>query len=433
MNKWPELAQGEDEIIWGACQGSGANPYRVVADTNDLWYKCTCPSRKFPCKHALALFWLFAQDSSRFASGKELPEWAEESIGRRRKKTKANKPAASDKAAEDGPKKSIAQASAQAGEAPKKKKAPSKSSQASTRESAIEATLELESWIGDHMRSGLSVLLKDPVSHCRRISARLVDRKASVLAGRVDELSPTLLALAKEQQPDALIAELSKWILLGRAFRANPQSEELHREIIRSETRDSLLENPDAPRIHSQWEVIGTQNKTRRDGLVQQGTWLLNLAPSARVRVALLLDFFPTSLGRRGLAFQSGEQFTGELCFYPGALLQRAVIAERQPAEQPMPWPTQEQASQHDLLHPWTQALMQRPWAESALLQLPPGRVVNHKEQGWWVSSDKAMALGLSERVSINQQAFEFPALWGVWNGFRLDPIRFVESTELAS
>ena len=53
--KWDARGRA-GELIWGECQGSGANPYRVCADTgSDPGSKCTCPSRKFPCKRALAL------------------------------------------------------------------------------------------------------------------------------------------------------------------------------------------------------------------------------------------------------------------------------------------------------------------------------------------------------------------------------------------
>jgi hypothetical protein len=61
--KWPMRARSGG-LIWGECQGSGANPYRVAADTEDPGSKCTCPSRKFPCKHALALMWMFVEEGS---------------------------------------------------------------------------------------------------------------------------------------------------------------------------------------------------------------------------------------------------------------------------------------------------------------------------------------------------------------------------------
>jgi hypothetical protein len=47
---WPTLACDEAGLVWGEAQGSGATPYRVVVSEVDAGYKCTCPSRKFPCK-----------------------------------------------------------------------------------------------------------------------------------------------------------------------------------------------------------------------------------------------------------------------------------------------------------------------------------------------------------------------------------------------
>ena len=52
---WHRLAWDGGELVWGECQGSGATPYRVVIPESDAGYKCSCPSRKFPCKHSLAL------------------------------------------------------------------------------------------------------------------------------------------------------------------------------------------------------------------------------------------------------------------------------------------------------------------------------------------------------------------------------------------
>ena len=61
-----------DGLLWGECQGSGKTPYRVTVDTGGRRYQCSCPSRKFPCKHALGLLFLWAEhridDSGEIAS-----------------------------------------------------------------------------------------------------------------------------------------------------------------------------------------------------------------------------------------------------------------------------------------------------------------------------------------------------------------------------
>src|ERR1700719_1874519 len=81
-SSWPTLEVGEG-LAWGECQGSGATPYRVVINEADAGYKCTCPSRKFPCKHALALMWMRADRSVAFAPA-TVPDWVRDWLSRRR-------------------------------------------------------------------------------------------------------------------------------------------------------------------------------------------------------------------------------------------------------------------------------------------------------------------------------------------------------------
>ena len=57
--QWPTLGFNEN-AVWGECKGSGSKPYQVEADLSGPVFKCTCPSRKFPCKHSLALLLLLA-------------------------------------------------------------------------------------------------------------------------------------------------------------------------------------------------------------------------------------------------------------------------------------------------------------------------------------------------------------------------------------
>src|SRR5687767_13947787 len=73
VKKWTGLGRGE-RAIWGLCQGSGKTPYQVRVDLSEPAFKCSCPSRKFPCKHGLALLLLFAKQAGDFTSGDE-PAW----------------------------------------------------------------------------------------------------------------------------------------------------------------------------------------------------------------------------------------------------------------------------------------------------------------------------------------------------------------------
>src|SRR5262252_3898885 len=90
---WPTLARNDDSaLLWGECQGSGATPYRVIVSPDDVGYKCTCPSRKFPCKHVLAVMWMHCEKPDRFEQGPS-PDWVQDWLSRRRPKASAKPPA----------------------------------------------------------------------------------------------------------------------------------------------------------------------------------------------------------------------------------------------------------------------------------------------------------------------------------------------------
>ena len=65
----------EGKVYWAECAGSGKNPYRTSVDfsvSEDApTSRCSCPSRQFPCKHALGLMYEILTDKS-FAAA-EIP------------------------------------------------------------------------------------------------------------------------------------------------------------------------------------------------------------------------------------------------------------------------------------------------------------------------------------------------------------------------
>jgi hypothetical protein len=93
--KWQGLGHNE-RLLWGECQGSGSNPYQVRVDPDDAACKCSCPSRKLPCKHALGLLMLFAWKNVPTAS---MPGFVEEwEVGRaKRAQAKTARAAAPEK------------------------------------------------------------------------------------------------------------------------------------------------------------------------------------------------------------------------------------------------------------------------------------------------------------------------------------------------
>lgn len=74
-NNFVKLNISEDEtVIYGECIGSGASNYLTSVDflnKESPNYRCTCPSRQFPCKHAIGL--MFAYISGKKFETSEFP------------------------------------------------------------------------------------------------------------------------------------------------------------------------------------------------------------------------------------------------------------------------------------------------------------------------------------------------------------------------
>src|SRR5690349_1446927 len=84
--KWVTLG-GDDtaSFIWGECQGSGSKPYQVQVDLREPAFKCSCPSRKFPCKHSIGLL-LILSTATELLKESAPPKWVEEWVASRASK-----------------------------------------------------------------------------------------------------------------------------------------------------------------------------------------------------------------------------------------------------------------------------------------------------------------------------------------------------------
>ena len=419
--KWSGVGASRDgALIWGECAGSGANPYRVMADLRDLGNKCTCPSRKFPCKHVLGLLWLNAEAIVPFTEA-DTPAWVSDWLGRRRIGSGAPRPASNVAAdpAKDVRAAQLAEPDAveDPNEAARRAALAAKRSEDTDR-AILDALDALEQWIGDQLRMGLSAFIDEATARCRRIAARLVDGKAAVLAGRIDELPSRLLALAPGDRPRGAVVELGKLVLLARAFRAAPRDAEARRAVATSESRESVLVNSSSLRVNARWEVLAEQVQTRRDGLVSQTTWLLNLDADGP-RFAMLLDYFPASAGRRGSAFAPGERFLAELAFYPSRQPLRAVLVERKPAEDagPTEWPMMRDA----LVESLTRPLLAEPWTLEIPVLLPAGRIARDGTgSGWWRSADGEITLQVAGNAEGLLCGTDLDRTAAIWSGNRL-------------
>ncbi|PZV35528.1 hypothetical protein B5V02_26060 [Mesorhizobium kowhaii] len=424
QSNWPRLEKNEQlALIWGECQGSGSNPYRVVVDTGDHGYKCTCPSRKFPCKHTLALMWIAATTPAGFAAAGSTPEWVNDWLGRRRKTT--SQPVEPTQGAGG---KSIGEvlrdesADIEDAAAVERREAAQRKRAEDTRSSVSAALDELDQWIADQLRLGLAGFVDNSSDRCRRIAARLVDMKATALAGRIDEIPSRLMGLRSEERPDAAIRELGKLVLLAKAWRSAPDDPELRRLVSTSEGREQVLANPDATQVESVWEVLGEKIESRRDGLVSHSTWLLDLN-SATSQFALLLDYFPASAGRRSNAFTPGDRFDARLVFYPARQPLRALVADRKGDVPSGDWPDFSLGAS-DTLAAHVARQDAAPWVTDCPVMLPPGAILlDDRGAAWWQAAGDphGIALPIADTVNPTLLGLDLKATAALWNGSRLE------------
>src|SRR4051812_43835768 len=153
--------------VWGLCAGSGSTPYRTVVDLSGPAFSCSCPSRKFPCKHALGLMFLWSDG--------QVPEGAEPAgFAQGWLASRAEKATGTATAAEPGNAAERAGGPADPAAAAKRV--------ALRRERVAAGLDELDQWLGDQIRTGLSGLDRAGYAQVEQIAARMVDAQAPAVA-----------------------------------------------------------------------------------------------------------------------------------------------------------------------------------------------------------------------------------------------------------
>jgi hypothetical protein len=427
---WPTLAQGEG-LVWGECQGSGATPYRVVVNEADAGYKCTCPSRKFPCKHSLALMWMRADRSSAFVSA-PVPDWVKDWLSRRR--GSSNAPAKNEEEAQPKPRPSIRlteipEAATTADPKGEQRAAAARERNRVEREEAVLAGLEdLDTWLLDQVQHGMANFVAQAAQSCRTIAQRLVDAKAPGLAGRLDALPTRLFTLPGPVRPTAAIRELGQVHLISQAYRRASELSELLAADARqavgwSITREALLSDSEALRVNARWRVVAIVSEAQPDRLRRVETWMWHQSDSDGMpSCAVLIDFVPISTGAATGGYLVGDQIEAEVTFYRSTVPLRAQISKlnkgaEQSSEQ-LALPTKSLgASCTD----YERALGQLPWLGTIPLTFRSANVRRSGEQ-LFVHDDES---GFSLPLHTSQAAHALPLASvgpidgiGLWNGY---------------
>lgn len=434
---WPALVSDGSGLVWGECQGSGATPYRVVISETDAGYKCTCPSRKFPCKHSLALMWMRVEGKATFAGG-TAPEWVLDWQRRRRPGAVGAAESASNELDDNGnPRaaRNLAQVPVDEPEEvdPKQeaRAAAARERNRLEREQSIAAGLDdLDVWLADQLDAGLAGFAEHASKACRLIAQRLVDAKTPGLASRIENLPSRLYALPESQRGISAMEELGQLHLLTEAYRRQDEltpemRADARREVGWIQTRESLLADEAAPRIVGRWRVAGTVSEVQPDRLRRLETWLWREDTQEEPCFAVLIDFVPVATGVARSVYSLGEKFEATLVFYSSPVLLRAQIAS-------ISSPAARCADSFDLpdwdleesLNEYQRALGRKPWLGTWPLAFRHARLRRHGDQLF-------VCAATNERVAVPlasaQTAMAAPLLGldsfdgvGLWDGYRL-------------
>ena len=305
---WSNLGRS-DAALWGECQGSGKTPYRTQIDLAGPAFKCSCPSRKFPCKHGLGLYLLLAGDAALFPADAP-PAWVADWLqGRQeRQEKKTEKAAAAPEVTEEARAAAVVQA----------RKREDK------REAKVGAgVLELQTWLDDLAREGLAGVRSRGQGFWETIAARMADAQAAPLARRLQRAAGLLYQSALPDAESMVASELASMYLLARAWAridALPAPLQADVRALLGWTvaqEDVLCE----PAVADRWRVLA-QSTFDDDRVKARATWLHGAASG---RWALLLHY---AVGNGGFQQQiaPATAFDGELCFYPGAWPLRALV-----------------------------------------------------------------------------------------------------------
>lgn len=397
-SKWRNLGRTES-FVWGECQGSGSNPYQVRADLEDGACRCSCPSRKQPCKHGLGLLMIFATGSVPSAP---MPGFVEEWLAGRAKRAEAK---AARAAAPEKPPDTQAQAR-----------------RIEKRSERIESGLaRLEAWLADLVSQGLVAARTQPPHYWAQMAARLVDAQAPGLARRVRDLGD--LAVSGADWQADLLAALARLQLLIDAYRKVDRlpaalAAEVRTLIGWTQQQEGLLEREG---VREQWQVLG-HRQSANEQVRTQFTWLSGVDSG---RMAMLLDF---AVGNQPLAasFRSGQIADAELVYFDGDPPLRALVKQRVTTgvvRPSLPRPTDVLGVQER----FASLLAVNPWLETWPVVLGPATLAIRGDQLHFSDTNGRQV----PAPSGLKHTWHLEALtgggeltvFGLWNGRVLDPI----------
>ncbi|MFI9047844.1 SWIM zinc finger family protein [Streptomyces sp. NPDC053427] len=391
---WSET--GADRgAVWGLCKGSGKKPYQAVVDIEGPAFKCSCPSRKFPCKHALGLLLLWAGEQAAVPGG-EPPQWAGEWLAGRRAKAEQAAGAPS---------------GGGASRAPADPEAAKRRAERRLQRIGAGAT-ELEQRLEDLLRTGLAAAEgAGGGGSWDETAARMVDAQAPGLAARVRELGSVVAS--GTDWPARLLEECALLHLLDQGFLGQerlpaPLAATVRSRVGLTTEAGDLLTGSDAATVRDRWLVLAQQDSD--DGKLT--TRRIFLRGERTGRMALHLSFGGS--GRPlDLALPPGLVLDADLAYYPGARPLRAALGERHAPASPGPVPPG--CGIDAALAAYGDALRDDPWLDSWPVVLADVAPVPARDGAGWqlADADGESALPLDPRCLGRTGLWQLAAISG--------------------
>ncbi|MEU7486783.1 SWIM zinc finger family protein [Streptomyces sp. NPDC042319] len=326
--------------VWGVCKGSGGTPYRTMTDTTGPAFKCSCPSRKFPCKHALGLLLLWAGedgsegDAEAVVPAGEPPRWVAEWLSGRREH-REDRPGKGDKDGGKGDKGSKGLADPDAARRRAERRA----------ERIGAGAEELERRLADLLRSGLAAADRAGYGSWDETAARMVDAQAPGLAARVRELGS--IPGSGADWPSRLLEECALLHLLDEGFLGIERLPEPLAATVRSRVglpadvsgagaaedapdgsaEGSRNEGSRERTVRDRWLVLAQQDREEgpQGKLTTRRIWMRGERTG---RMALHLSFAGPGRAHE-LALPPGLVLDTDLTYHPGARPLRVTLGER--------------------------------------------------------------------------------------------------------
>ncbi len=374
-SRWVALG-ADDRAVWGRCRGSGREPYETVVDHAHLAWRCTCPSRSAPCKHALALLamWVRGQVPTAVASP-SIASWVD---GHARKEAAA--------AAEPAPNISAPPPDGDDTASPAPER-PALDRQRDERVARLQAGLvELDRWLDDRQRTGLADPALAHYATWDDLAARLVDARAGALANRVRRLAGVVGA--RPDWHEVVLSELGVLHLLAEAGSRLPDLPAPLADAVATacgwqvRQSDVLAGVPDT----DTWVVAG-RSDTREDRIEVRRTWLRGRT-SRRWAMVLSFAAYRQSLDATLVV---GDAFTADLHRYPGPSWRALVgVRHEQAVEHPIAPPVADVATACAEIGA---ALAAEPWLDRIPASVVAAPTV---AAGRWVLTDGTGSLALA-------------------------------------